>query len=480
MFSDGSPPQTDLDWVNWLRGKLGAQRAYIEPYSQAYDSTDSTLSFAQEKFSQEFGSLFLNWRDDFANVVIDSLSERLSVQGIRFAGGKDADPEAEDIWNRNYLDQESNSAHIDALVNGASYLQVWANKAGEPIIQPESGKDMIVQYTPGSGRRDIQAALKNYWDDWGTEFCTLWTKTDVYTTHRAKNSVPWEDPVPGKNPLGIVPIVPLVNRARLHKPEPHSELHAVLPLIQAVRKVVADALVASEVLAYPQRLITGIQIPEDADGNPIPPIQSAIDRLLMFEDENVSWGAFPTANLDNYVTLVNMLVAHISVISRVPPHLFLVGASAFPSGEALATAEAGLVAKARERMIYFGDAWAKAMRMAFLVKGDKAKAEDWSARVIWADPEHRSDSMRVDALVKLNQGLGVPKRQLWEDYGYDPATIDRFDDMIKAEQEQALEHQTAMSKVMGPPMMPGQNQPDKNSALKRPQGNAGNVNRKTS
>lgn len=479
MFTSGTPPVTPLDWVAWLGGRLAAQRGQAEMYHRAYDSNDMSLQFAQEKFSEEFGSLFTHWRDDFSAVVVDSISERLKVQGFRFGDSEEADEKASEIWRRNYLDSESNATHVEALATGIAYLWVWADKEGDPVIHPESATDMIVQYAPGT-RREIVAALKKYYDDWGVEHATLLTPKQILTTNRVESGK-WAEPKSQKNPLGVVPVVPVVNRQRLRKGDPYSELHPILPLVQAVRKVAADALVASEMLAYPQRLITGIQIPEDADGNPVPPIQSAIDRLLMFEDENVSWGAFPTADLQNYVNLINMLVAHISVISRVPPHLFLVGASAFPSGEALATAEAGLVAKARERMLYFGEAWERAMRLAFMILGD-ARADAWNAETIWADPEHRSDSMRVDALVKLNQGLNVPQRQLWEDYGYSPETIARFDDMIEAEQKKALAHQKELAALTGQAggQAPAGNGTKAVDPNKKPQGNTGNVNRKTS
>lgn len=474
----GEAPQTPLDWIEWLSGKLGLQKYRIKKYQTYYDSEETTLAFAQEKFKEEFGGLFYDWRDNFCSLVVDSLSERLRINGFRMTEDADADTDARDIWQRNFLDSESNAAHIDAMVGGVSYLVVWADEEGEPTITPESGHDVVVQYKPGS-RRVIDAAFKRYYDDWGTEFSTLWTPNAVYQSNIGPGRNSWSNPIRKKNPLGVVPVIPLVNRARLKRHEPFSELAPIIPLQQAITKIAGDAIVASEFAAYPQRLITGIELPEDADGQAIAPIRSAIDRLLMFEDENVNFGQFQSADLGNYCKLIDLFVQHISTVSRTPPHYFLVGGANFPSGEALAAAEAGLVAKARERMLYFGESWERAMRLAFKIKGD-ARAEAFNAETIWADPEYRSDSQRVDALVKLNQGLTVPKRQLWEDYGYTPQQIDRFSEMQEEEHALAVKQQKELAEVTG---QIGGTAPAGNgtkaAATKAPQGNAGNNARKT-
>jgi hypothetical protein len=477
------PPHTPLDWMAWMSGKLGMQQSHMRKYQEYYDSEEKTLAFAQEKFKQEFGSLFNDWRDNFCSLVVDSLSERMRINGFRFGDNDKADKDAAEIWQRNFLDADSNAAHIDALVVGQSYLIVWADDDQNATITPQSGHDVVVQYKPGS-RRDLLIGFKRFYDDWGTEHATLWTEKNVFTSQIGPTAQNWMTPVQAPNPLGVVPVVPVINRARLRRLEPYSELNPILPLQRAINKLSADSIVASEFSAYPQRLISGIEMPEDADGNAVAPIKSAIDRLLLFEDENVKWGQFEASDLGNYKTLIDMFVQHISTISRVPPHYFLVGGSNFPSGEALIAAEAGLVSKVRERMLYFGESWETAMRLAFKVKGD-ARSDEFSCETIWADPEYRSDSQRVDALVKLNVGLGVPQRQLQEDYGYTPAQMERFTAMAEEEHKLAMTRAKDLADATAPPVPPGGVAPASgnsakaaSAATKPSQGNAGNNNRK--
>lgn len=473
------PPKTPLDWLVWLEAKLYFRRRQIRRYKEFYDSEEQVLAYAQDKFKQEFGDLFFNFRDNFCSLIVDSLSERLRIEGFRMGANPDADKDAAKIWQTNFLDSDSNAAHIDALVTGESYLVVWADEEGEPTITPEPGHNLTVQYRAGT-RRQVDAALKQYRDDWGTEFSTVWLPDGVYTSVKGPSASNWSEPVFAPNPLGVVPIVPLTNRARLNRHEPYSELQPIIPLQLALTKIVSDAIIASEWNAWPQRILSGVEILEDANGNKIEPFKAAKDRMILLEDENVKWGEFSSGDLANSSNFAGMIVQHISSISRVPPHYFLVGGANFPSGESLQSAEAGLVAKAKERQLYFGESWERAMRLAFQVIKD-GRADAWDAETIWADPEHRSDSQRVDALVKLNQGLGVPAQQLWEDYGYTPQQIDRFRDMQEAELAFTIKKQQALAAVTG--MVGGQapagNGTKATNPNKPPQGNAGNNARKT-
>lgn len=420
-----------------MSGKLHAQAAKGRRYTEYYDSENTVLSYAQAKFREVFGEMFRGYRDNFAPLIVDAISERLTIRGFRMGGSDEADRGALEIWQRNLLDAESNAAHIDALVQGASYLIVWGDEDDRPIITPESANEVTVQYAPGS-RRLIEAGYREFTDDWGVTHSTLWWDGRVYTTTRGAND--WSEPESADNPLGEVPIVPLLNRKRL-KSEPFSELAAILPVQDAINKISADAIVASEFAAFPQRIITGLEPydgPDEHDPYRDKMLKAYLDRILTFDGENVRFGQFEAADLSNYVKLIDMLVQHMASQSRVPFHYFLLNGGQAPSGESITAAEAGLVAKARERMLHFGESWEQAMRLAFKVMDDK-RAEAWDAEVIWADPEHRQRATLIDALGKERQMLDVPKQQLWEEAGYSPQKIARFAEMKENELKQEAE-----------------------------------------
>ncbi|MFD8527796.1 phage portal protein [Streptosporangium canum] len=468
-----------LEWIVFLEGQLAKRQPEIEKHHRYYDADEQVLAFAQRKFREEFGQLFTGWRDNFCGIAVDSVTERMKIDGFRWGKEPDADEQAQEIWQKNNLDAEASQVHNDAMVAGESFLLVWADEDDQPIITPESSREVVVHRTPGS-RRKLDAALKRYRDDWGGQHITLWTPDQVYTSTRGvvRGSRKWTDPVAEENPLGVVPIVPMVNKPRLHRDRNAlwSDLKPIVPIQDAITKIVADAIVASEFAAYPQRILSGIELPEDENGNTIAPIQAAIDRMLLFEDENVKWGQFSAADLQNYCHLVDMLVMHLASIARIPPHYFMSQKGSSNSGESYQTKESGLGFKITERKLHMGEGWESAMRLAFKVLEDP-RAEEMSAETIWADHEYTSEGQRIDALVKLNQGLGVPQRQLWEDAGYSPQQIARFEDMQEEEFQRKLEQQKAMAEAMPQPVGPPGAQSG-NQATKPQRGNSGNDNRK--
>lgn len=473
----GSCPQTPQQWMDYLYSKLSSRVGLYKKYGAYYDGDHQRMLFAQAKYHNEFAGVFEQWNDNFCGLIVDSVNERLAIDGFRMTDEPVADKAAREIWQRNFLDAESNSAHLDAMLQGAAFAVVWADEDGEPIISIESAETTVVQYKPGS-RRDLEAAAKFFFDDWGRAHCTLWLPDSVHKGSPEGLTFTLTESQP--NPLAVVPVVPITNRSRLVG-EPVSDLATIIPLADAINKVTSDALVASEYAAWPQRWVSGLEIIEDSNGVPIEPFQVAVDKLLQAEDPNTKWGQFEAADLSNYVDLINMLVQHMASISRIPFHYFLLNGGQAPSGEAITSAEAGLISKTRERMLHFGEAWEKVMRLAFLVKHDKERAEAWDAEVMWRDPENRTEAQHIDALLKLKM-LDVPKKQLWADAGYTPQQIERFDAMLeeeaKIDMERADKYQTQAEKaaLQAPDGKPGE--ADK-AAHKAPQGNAGNSARKS-
>ncbi|QLE71103.1 phage portal protein [Streptomyces rectiverticillatus] len=465
------PPETPLDWLAYLYGKLTQRRPELLRYADYYEGEHQRLAFSQARYREEFREVFERWRDNFCALIIDSAAERLVVDGFRTPEGPGTDADAREFWQRSSMDAFSNAVHLDAMIQGQAYVLVWANAKQEPIITPVSAEEMVVQYAPGS-RTDLEAAARFYQDDWGRQWVTLWTPAYVYETKLGKTA--WEDGTRRPNPLKTVPVVPFNNRARLVG-HPYSDLSNVIPLQDAINKTASDALTASEFAAFPQRYVTGLEIQEDEHGNPREPFRVAVDKLLQAEDPQASFGSFAAADLGNYVTLISMLVQHMAAISRTPHSYFLVNGGAGISGEGLMAAESGLVAKVRERIVHFGEAWERVLRLCFAVQGDPRK-DAYSMETIWRDPEHRTESQHIDALLKLKQ-LSVPEEQLWTDAGYSSTQVANFRAMRKEDAKAAAEIQQ-----LGPQSLQATQPPsDKTAArlaAKAPQGNSGNVNRK--
>ena len=445
--------QSPIEMVKVLEEELASRQVTLSRL-QDYHDGKHRLAFTSQKFRDAFGGMFASFADNWCQLVVDAVEERLNVEGFRYGSDPKADGDAWKIWQANGLDADSQLAHSEALIKGDAFAIVWGDNDGKPKISIESPRDVVVAFAPGN-RKHRLAALKRWRDDDGTH-ATLFLPDAVYKFIKDKDSANGEwvpkmhtsEPWPLPNPLGVVPVVPLTNRASLTSHYGVSEFMNVIPQQDAVNKLLADMLVASEYIAFPQRYVTGLEIPVDENtGRPIPPFQVALDKLLVAEDPAAKFGTLSAGDLTNYVTGIETLVQHIASQTRTPPHYFYLGGN-FPSGDAIKSAETGLVAKSRRKMRFFGEAWEEVMRLSFKVLGDP-RGDMHETETIWADPEYRSEAELADALIKRS-AIGVPRQQLWEDAGYTMTQISRF---------KAMEADDALTGLLAPPAVAPQTPP---------------------
>jgi hypothetical protein len=454
-----------MTWTKRLAKQLG-QDATPLGRLDAYYTGRHPLAFASSRFQEAFGGMFSAFADNWCPLIVDSTRQRLHVTGFRFPlADAEQDPAkgdrlAWDLWQANYLDADSDVLHTDAMVFGRSYVAVGAGDVskGEPpaLMTVESPLNVIVAVSKDRRRRRL-AALRVFQDDDGSNCATLMLPDETWYWTQKGTSLSfggqWEmraEPVP--QPLGVVPVVPFLNRPRLD-PWGFSELIGVIPMQDAVNKLVADMMIASEFVAMPQRWATGLEIMRDPLTNAALDPFPAISRLLQAEDPGVAFGQFAPGNLDAYVHALELLIQHVASQSATPPHYFYLSGN-FPSGESIKSAEAGLVAKAIDRTRTFGESWEEVMRLAFKVIGDDQRAQALDAETIWGDVEVRTESAHVDSTLK-KQAIGVPLEQLWEDLGYTPQQIERFQALRLATADIPLPKTTAPLSDAGAP----QNEP---------------------
>lgn len=460
-------------WIMRLSTELSSRQSDYDKFSNYYDG-EHRLIYSSEKWKAAFGGIFQDFSDNWCQLVVDAVEERLDVVGFRMGPDeKQADDSAWRIWQSNDMDAASQVAHTEALIYGIDYVMVWPDqKTSEPRITIESPGQVIVAISPVD-RKTRQAAFKYWVDDSGYLFATLYLpdyifkfrsreKADVVSANIEpqgwiKRIVPDEE-WPLQNKLGVVPIIPLVNKPRLNlrgitPVKGPSEIKSVIPVQDAINKVLLDMLVASEFGSFRQRWVTGMEIPIDPHTKkPVEPWKSAVDRLWTTSNPNVKLGEFSQTDLGGYVQAVETLIQHVASQTRTPPHYFYLSGG-FPSGESIKSAESGLVSKSRRKMRHFSDSWEEVIRLAFVITGDN---RDLSlAETIWRDPEFHSESEHIDALTKKSS-IGVPNEQLWEDAGYSPQQIQRFKQM--AMQQQILQNMLAPKPVVQPGQ-PGQQPP---------------------
>jgi Phage portal protein, SPP1 Gp6-like len=438
-------PEDSPGLLRVLNAALDVRATRIQRFQDYYDGRQR-LAFATSKFRQAFGSLFGAFADNMCALIVDAVEERLDVEGFRVGPneGDDTDKAGDRaawlMWQENELDAFSQIAHTEALVKEISYALVGpGDEPGIPEITIESALNSIVIYEAGS-YRTRRAGLKRWIDDDGYLNATLYMPDTVekYIAKTKSQSGPinWSTTgwlpreVPGEtwplgNRLGVVPLVPLINRPRLDGTG-QSDLLSVLPIQDAINKLVMDMIVASEFSAYRQRTATGITIEiDETTGEPTEQFQADVARIWASENENAKFGTLEASDLQPFVSGVEMLIQHLASQTRTPYHYFLQHGGQPPSGDSLRAAEAGLNFKAKRKQRYFGESWEEVIRLGFLATGDTARGNSSETETIWRDSEQRTESQVVDALVRM-AGLGVPEEALWERWGATPQEIERW------------------------------------------------------
>ncbi|MET9861969.1 phage portal protein [Streptomyces smyrnaeus] len=202
-------------------------------------------------------------------------------------------------------------------------------------------------------------------------------------------------------------------------------IEPMIALQNRINQTIFDLLVAQTYTSQEVRTVSGMAPPVkrnpetgepvlDENGNPQPiPMNHNARRFLFAEDPDAKFGSLPGGPLGGLIESVDMSIRHFSAMSQTPPH-HLLGQIANLSAEALLAAETALARKIAEFRASFGESWERVFRLAGELDGDTSSAENFTGEVIWRDMESRSLAQAADALGKLADQLGIPKRGLWK------------------------------------------------------------------
>lgn len=466
-------PQSPMWWLNKLYGELCGRQGEMERMDAYYSGLHPMpfLTKAHEsKMRDEFRMLLEDSRANFMRLVVDVVEERMRVEGFRLSASSDESTDAAswEIWQANQMDSESQSAFVEALVKGVSYLSIWKTTDDKyPTISVEDPLETIIGYEPGSNYRRRAAALKVWTDDWtGLRRANVFLPDAIYKFQApadpvigpTRDQVRWVEYTGGDaivaNPIGIVPIVPLRNRPRLLC-EGESELADVFHIQNQINAFLFLLALAGYFGAHKQRWAVGLTIMEDEKtGKPKEPFDVDVGKLwVATAGENggdVKFGEFSQTDMSGYIKAIEQKVLHIAVTSRTPRH-YLIQEGQSPSGDAIESAESGLVKKVERKHRPFGEGLEEAMGIARLFNGETEMPID--SEIVWADPATESQASLTDAVMKqYGEGL-IPWSAALEKLGYSPNQIRRFE---------ALRLQDTLlagTKQFAPPPAPAKTEP---------------------
>lgn len=422
---------TSADDARWALQQITARAPAYKLARDYYDGRHR-LAFATEKFRQAFAGLFHAFALNLTAPVVDAVHERVRIEGWGLTDGTDeaadgAPLEASALWSMDQLGMMASEVHREALVTGDGYVIVWPGLDGGPVWHPQVAEEMVCRYDPERPGRITFAAkawvsaetgrarLTLYYPDRLERYATAGKvgaglpegieTFEPYADHQGAPVVP--------NPWGVVPVFHLPNRAGVGRRGSPEHVQAI-PVQDALNKTVLDLIVGGEFQSLPQRWATGLELPTDANGEPVAP-KAGPGRLWSYPDPEARFGQFEAADLRQLLEVKGDFSSDVARVTGTPLHRFmLVGDGNWPSGEALKTAEAPLVAKVETRTEVWGAVWGWAMGLALRMAQLPA---DRPLRPVWRSPASRSQLEDV-TVAEAKVRLGVTREQALVELGY--------------------------------------------------------------
>jgi hypothetical protein len=360
----------------------------------------------------------INW----PRMYVDELENRLTVEGFRIPGVPGLDERLWDWWQANDLDEESSLGHTEALVTGRSFIVVGINDENPsvPLITVEPPQSMAVDVD--SRTRRVNAALRLYRPrhDGLPNAATLYLPNVTrYFVRGQSGWLPDPEYPDVEHGLGEVPVVPMVNRARLADRHGRTEMCDVIPLTDAAVRSMTNLQVAQELLAVPQRYVLGAK-PEDfvdsSTGEQVPVWQAYAGRIFALMNEQAKVGQFSAADLRNFTETMSFYGKQVATVTGLPPHYLGFSSDNPASADAIRSSEARLVKKAEDRARTFSGAWERAMRLAVRLIDGSDSAD--RLETVWADPSTPTFAAKADAVVKLYAAGLIPREAAWDALGY--------------------------------------------------------------
>jgi hypothetical protein len=450
-------PVTPLEWLPVLTKRLDDRRPRVE-LLRSYVNGHAPLPEMARNVRASWERFQRKARTNFGELIVESLAERLIVNGVTVGGSSEDDSRAREIWVRNRMDIAIGDAIRDMLTLSIGYMVVGSGPDGEAVITAERPEFMYAAtdpLRPWVARaavkvwRDIDASM-DYAYVWANGERALFERSMYLTEEQARIQKlrtgaqgGWEM-VEGSTETydGDPPVVVFENHENTGEFETHVDL------IDRINLGLLQRLVTVAMQAFRQRAIRGGLPQTDEAGNPIDysatfaPAPGALwdlpEGLDIWESQDSAAGIHAMLNA------VKEDIRDLAAVTRTPTAVLMPDA-ANQAAEGAAFAREGLVFKAYDRIARIRPSLNELMKRALEIENPDF---DDKVDTIWAPPEHVSMAEKYSAAVQA-KAADVPWRTRMLDILGFPA--DKVDQMAVDRAEEEISIQAMMAEQTPPP-----------------------------
>jgi len=384
---------------------------------------------------------------DWPRLVVDAVEERLDIEGFRYPGKEDLDTELRRVWQANNLDEESGGAHTEAMIYNRAYITVGANEddSTTPLVSVESPRSMIALVDPRTRR--VTAAARWYGNEEGDDvrhnpgqvvdpnLATLYLPQVTIWMELAAGGR-WSEVDRDEHNLGIVPVVPVVNRYRPSARFGRSEMYAAMSLTDSAIRRLTGLELAAETHAVPQRGVLGATKGDfvDSDGNPLPAWEAYFGAVWALQNDKASTFQFSASDLRNFHETVRLYLELLGTTYGLPEHYIRSSGDNPSSADAIRAAESRLIKRAERKQTAFSGSWEAAMRLVRRFQTGEWDPDARGLETVWRDASTPTKAAQADYTTKLVQSQILPVEASWEELGYSATKIERLKAMREREQ----------------------------------------------
>jgi hypothetical protein len=417
-------------------------------------------------------SFGMRWRSqtNFLPLVVDVYSQSMKVDNYLASDTKETAKTPWEWWQRNKMDARQTGIIRSVLKYGVAYTAVLPSMnpmgGSGAFIRPLSPRQMTclygepMEWTPGETPVD---------DDWPIMALEIKDKAvrlydEEFVHFVGVRNVPqsalgWRDPTFAdvnnyeyleKRPhnFGVCPIVRFKDTWELEGEEQYGIVEPLMNIQNRIDETTYEMQVSQYFTAFTQRWVAGWR-PKSQDEA----LAMIAGDTWFFEKSDTKVGQFEAGDMKGYIDAKQSGVRDLAAIGQIPAQNLGVDALANISEATLAGLETGKKRKTAEIQTSLGESFEQMLRGAAHLVNDEAAAQDFGSEVKWSDLTARTLAETVDALIKLQAGLGIPEELLWEDVpGKTKAWVERAKQLHDEQAQQDAENPPPPVPRPGPPV----------------------------